>query len=280
MTLLSPISSEIGLWNFERDTVENTGTVTFESHTNLGETDDSLSEHLDRMSIERDDTSQPASASTPPSRKLRRRARGKGNRADQFCIYRTSDGRKIPALAIEYKAPHKLGRNEVVTGLVSEIRPERDVINKNGEGFAFASKALAAAVVTQLFSYIIGKGIQYRYVCTGEAFVFLHIPDDPTTVYYHVCIPNLDVLDNDENRLHRTAVAQVFAFIIQALRTKPPPPSWHDAAAAIDTWAVEYDDVLRNIPESVRKEARDSPYKPQRWQGFKCSLIRTRSCCK
>ncbi|KAF6782060.1 hypothetical protein CSOJ01_16035, partial [Colletotrichum sojae] len=136
MTLLSPISSEIGLRNFERDTVENTvqklideayknprlrddlglqGTVTFESHTNLGETDDSLSEHLDRMSIERDDTGQPASASTSPSRKPRRRARGKGNRADQFCIYRTSDGRNIPALAIEYKTPHKLGRNEVIT---------------------------------------------------------------------------------------------------------------------------------------------------------------------
>ncbi|KAF6821137.1 hypothetical protein CPLU01_12564 [Colletotrichum plurivorum] len=301
MSLVSPISSEIGLRNFERDTVENAvqklideayknpqlrndlglrGTVTFESHTNLGETDDTLSEHMDRMSIERDDTGQQASASRPPSRKPRRRARGKGNRADQFCIYRTSDGRKIPALAIEYKAPHKLGRNEVVTGLESEIQPERDVINKNGEGFAFASKALTAAVVTQLFSYMIGKGIQYGYVCTGETFVFLHIPDDPTTVYYHVCVPNLDVLDDDENRLHRTAVAQVFAFTIQALRAEPPPPSWHDAAAALDTWAVEYDDVLRNIPESVRKEAPTSAYKPQYWQGFKRSPIRTRSRCR
>ncbi|KAF9878757.1 hypothetical protein CkaCkLH20_03657 [Colletotrichum karsti] len=300
-TLLGPISSEIGLRNFERDTVENMvqklideayknprlrddlglqGTVTFESHTNLGETDDSLSEHLDRMSIERDDTGRPASASKSPSRKPRRRARGKGNRADQFCIYRTSDGRNIPALAIEYKAPHKLGRNEVVTGLVSEIQPERDVINKNGEGFAFASKALAAAVVTQLFSYMIGKGIRYGYVCTGEAFVFLHIADDPTSVYYYVCVPNLDVLDDDDNRLHHTAVAQVFAFIIQALRAKPPPPSWYDAAAALDTWAVEYDDILRNIPESVRKEARTSPYKPKRWQGFKRSPIQTRSRCK
>ncbi|KAE9565880.1 hypothetical protein CGMCC3_g17941 [Colletotrichum fructicola] len=303
MSLVSPISSEIGLRNFERDTVENAvqklideaykdprlrndlglrGTVTFESHTNLGETECTLSEHMDRMSIERDDTGQQASASHPPSRKPRRRARGKGNRADQFCIYRTSDGRNIPALAIEYKAPHKLGRNEVVTGLASEIQPERDVINQNGEGFAFASKVLTAAVVTQLYSYMIGKGIQYGYVCTGEAFVFLHIPDDPATVYYHVCIPNLDVLDDDENRLHRTAVAQVFAFIIQALRAEPPPMSWHDAAATLDTWAVEYDDVLRNIPESVRKgkEARASPYKPQRWRGFKRSPIQTRSRCK
>ncbi|WQF90495.1 Putative protein kinase [Colletotrichum destructivum] len=129
---------------------------------------------------------------------------------------------------------------------------------------------------------MIGKGIQYGYVCTGEAFVFLHIPDDPTTVRYHACVPNLDVLDNDVNRLHRTAVAQVLAFIIQALRVEPPPPSWHDAAAALDTWAVEYDDVLRKIPESVRKgkQALAAPYKPQRWRGFKRSPIQTRSRCK
>lgn len=116
----------------------------------------------------------------------------------------------------------------------------------------------------------------------GEAFVFLYIPDDPTSIYYSIRIPNLDVQDDDENRLHGTAVAQVFAFILQALRAEPPPPSWHDAAAALDIWAVEYDDVLRNIPETVRKgkEPRASPYKPQRWQGFKRSPIQTRSWCK
>ncbi|KAF4883432.1 hypothetical protein CGCF415_v015742 [Colletotrichum fructicola] len=259
MSLIRPISSELGLRNFQRDTVENAvqklvdkaysnerlrqkiglqGIVTFESHTNLGKTDEALSEAMEQMSIEQDDIDAAAAASKPSNRKPRRRARGKGNRADQFCIYRTSDGRNVPALAIEYKAPHKLRRDEVVTGLESEIRPERDVINKDGEGFAFASRSLVAAVVTQLFSYMISKGIRYGYVCTGEAFVFLHIPDDPTIVYYSVRVPNLDVLD-DENRLHGTAVAQVFAFILQALRAEPPPLSWHDAAAVLDTWAVE-----------------------------------------
>ncbi|KAK6206178.1 hypothetical protein QIS74_13597 [Colletotrichum tabaci] len=172
MFLVSPISSENRLQNYKRDAVENPvqklideaydnlqmqtdlgllGTVTFESHTNLSKTDDSLSEHMPRIFIWKDDKGQP-----PPSRKSQHRAPGKGNRANQFCIHRTSDGRNIPAVAIEYKALHKLRRNEVVTGLASEIQPERDVINKDGEGFAYASKALAAAVVTQLFSYMIG----------------------------------------------------------------------------------------------------------------------------
>ncbi|KAK0369161.1 hypothetical protein CLIM01_13478 [Colletotrichum limetticola] len=308
-SLFSPISSETSLWdlrNFQRDTVENAvqklvdkaysdtqlqsgiglrGTVTFESHANLGQTDEALSAHMEQMSIERDGTDAAAIISKLPSRKPRRRARGKGNRADQFCMCRTSSGRNISVLAIEYKAPHKLRRDGVVTGLESENRPERDGINKDGDGFAFAyaSRSLVAAVITQLFSYMVGRGIQYEYVCTGEAFVFLHILDDPTVVYYSVRVPNSDVLeDDDENKFHGIAVAQVVAFILQALRAEPPPLSWHDIAVSLDTWAVEYDDVLRNTPETVRKgkEARSSPYKPQRWRGFKRSPIQTWARCR
>ncbi|KAJ9226129.1 hypothetical protein DTO027B5_5813 [Paecilomyces variotii] len=300
-SLIGPISSEHGLRHFERDTVENAvqklvdavyenpllrnsldlrGTVTFESHTNLGQSEN-ISESLGHMSLTDNDLGGAPPAPTTPARRAPRKTKGKGNRADQFCIYRMSDGASVPTMAIEYKAPHKLSQDEVVTGLASEIHPERDVINREGEGFQFASRALATAVVTQLFSYMIGKGIQYGYICTGQVFIFLYIPDDPATVYYHVCVPNLDVLDDDENRLHRTAVAQVFAFILQALRAAPPPLSWHDAADGLDTWVVEYDDVLSKIPETVRKgkEPRASPYKPQRWKGFKRSPIQTRSRC-
>ncbi|KJZ68026.1 hypothetical protein HIM_12585 [Hirsutella minnesotensis 3608] len=106
-----------GVRNSERNVVENTaqklvdatyddsvlrnhlgldGTVTFESHLSLGVTDDSLSKSMEQVST----------SSKPPDRTTRRRkARGKGNRADQLCIYRTSDDRNIPAVAIEYKAP-------------------------------------------------------------------------------------------------------------------------------------------------------------------------------
>lgn len=186
-SLISPISSEHGLCYFERDTVENAvqklistvydnpqlrnrlglrGAVTFESHTNLGAANDNLSEPFEHMSLTGGSARDIAPAPTTAVRKPRRTAKGKGPRADQFCIYRTSNGANVPATAIEYKAPHKLSRDEVVTGLVSEIQPARDVTNKQGEDFVFASRALAAAVVTQCFSYMIGKGIQYGYVST------------------------------------------------------------------------------------------------------------------
>lgn len=70
---------------------------------------------------------------------------------------------------------------------------------------------------------MIGKGIQYGYVCTEETFVLLHIPDDLTVIYFPVYVLNLDVLDKDENRLYRTAVSQIFAFILQAFSAETNP---------------------------------------------------------
>ncbi|KAI1145883.1 hypothetical protein F4825DRAFT_442461 [Nemania diffusa] len=308
-SLIRPITSETDLRHFARDTVEVAvqklvdaayddeqlrttlalqGSVTFESHTNLGggANVDALTESIEQMDMTKDD----AQLATPPpkrpprTRPARNTKKGKRGPADQFCVYRRrTDGRNVPALAIEYKAPHKLTRDEVVTGLKGEIQPERDVINIHGQGFDFASKWLVAAVITQLFSYMVDKGIPYGYVCTGETFVFVYIPEDPSIVYYSVCVPNLDVMEDDEDRLHRTAVAQVFAFVLQALRSPSPPlpQDWHDRAMKLGIWDVEFEDVLRGIPATDRKPPKDSPlYKPQRWKPFIRSPIKTRSRCQ
>lgn len=63
------------------------------------------------------------------------------------------------------------------------------------------------------------------------------------------------------------------------LTTPPPCQAWHDAAENLDTWAVEYEDVLWSIPATDRKPQRETPYKAQRWKGFVRSPIRTRSRC-
>ncbi|KAI1325805.1 hypothetical protein F5Y16DRAFT_376790 [Xylariaceae sp. FL0255] len=293
-----PITSETDLRHFARETVENAvqklcdaafedsqlrarldvqGSITFENHTNLGDNIKDISASIEQLAI----TQNNISTATPAPRRSRKAKRGKSGPADQFCVYRKSNGQNIPALAIEYKAPHKLTRDEVVAGLRGEIQPARDVINQDGEGFAFASRALVAAVITQLFAYMVDKGIRYGYVYTGETLVFLRIPDDPSVVYYYVCVPNLDVFEDDEDWLHHTAVAQVFAFVLQALRARPLPQTWHDHAKSLDTWAVEFEDVLRNTPETDRKPTKKSPlYKAQRWRNFKRSPIKTRSRCQ
>ncbi|KAL3257860.1 hypothetical protein ABHI18_006492, partial [Aspergillus niger] len=76
-----------------------------------------------------------------------------------------------------------------------------------------------------------------------------------------------DVQADDEVRLHRTAISQVLAFTLQALAVEPPTQKWHDVAHdQLTTWKVEYLDVLREIPETLRKEAPASDYRPSHWK--------------
>ncbi|RYC55292.1 hypothetical protein CHU98_g10916 [Xylaria longipes] len=250
-----PIGSEAGLRYFARDTVENMvstlvehinkhealrdqlgiqGIVTFDSHTNM-----------ERFNLE-----------DGSGGRTRLRARGKGNLADQFCIYHTSNEIKAK-LAIEYKAPHKFSHEELFTGLQSEICPDHDVINTDRE----SAKWKGTAVVTQLFSYMVGKEIQYGYIYTGEAFVFLHIPNDPSTVYYSIFRPNTD-LPNDNDilaKMHHTAVGQVLAFVLRAMSAGPPATSWRIAAKELSLWPVERDNSTEGYQPSESTAGRNPP---------------------
>ncbi|KFY50343.1 hypothetical protein V495_00302 [Pseudogymnoascus sp. VKM F-4514 (FW-929)] len=115
-----------------------------------------------------------------------------------------------PVVSIEYKAPHKFPLAQIIAGLNGEIRPGDEIINKEGDDFEFLSKSLVAAVITQLFSYMVAKGVQHGYVFDGKVIIFLYIPNyDPSTVCYHLSIPRLDFQEADENRLHRTSIAQI-----------------------------------------------------------------------
>jgi hypothetical protein len=307
-----PIYSEASLRNFERDTVDNfvekiimalrddeplrhefgiQGQVTFYDRANPSET--SLEKSLEQMNLQGTRTPQRVAN----TRHGRGRGKGRGaaqrqkrdgttrrrnRRADQFCVHLVADERQKPVYAVEFKAPHKVTIPELVAGL-HQMDLARDVIDQEGDTFKFYATYLVAAVVTQIFSYMIDSGVQYGYICTGEAFVFLHIPkDDPTLVQYFLCIPNQDVQADDDWRLHRTAIGQVLAFTLQALAAEDPSQEWHDTAHnRLKTWEVEYQDVLRKIPETLRKDSPASNYRPSHWKPEpKTHNTRSRSRCQ
>lgn len=67
--------------------------------------------------------------------------------------------------------------------------------------------------------------------------------------------------EDDELRLHRTAIGQVLAFTLQSLAGEAPTQEWYDQANDhLKTWEVEYLDVLRQIPETLRKDTPASNY--------------------
>lgn len=276
---IKPVRSEFGLQNFERAAVEDAVEILFERACEDPQLQSSLNLQGAVTFESRPYVEEEAGLGAPNRPKAQRKSRGKGNTVDEFLVFKTSDGAQAPVAAIQYKPPHKLSIHQLVTGLSSEIWPERDIINTNSDDFVSTSRRLATAAITQLFSYMIGKGLQYGYVCTGQAFVFLHIPDDPSMVFFAVCVPSMDVLDNGDLRFHRTAVAQVFAFLLQAIRTKPPPEAWHDEAEKLGLWEVEFDDILAKIPLTDRKrnDPLTAPYRPQCWEDFKSSSPRAPS---
>ncbi|KAK0764133.1 hypothetical protein N5P37_003528 [Trichoderma harzianum] len=270
---IKPVRSKFGLQNFERAAVEDAVEILFERACEDSRLQSILNLQGAVTFKDRTNVEEEAGLGAPNRPKARRKSRGKGNTVDELLVFKTSDGTQAPVAAIQYKPPHKLSIDQLVTGLSSEIRPERDIIDTDGDDFVSTSRRLATAAITQLFSYMIGKDLQYGYVCTGQAFVFLHIPDDPSVVFFSVCVPSMDVLDNGDLKFHRTAVAQVFAFLLQAIRTEPPPEAWHDEAEKLGLWEVEYDDILAKIPLTDRKRngPLTAPYPPQCWEDFNWS---------
>lgn len=306
-----PIYSEASLRNFERDTVDNFvelviealrddtnlkedfgihGRVTFYDRATPAET--SLENSFDQMDL-RNPAAPRQTASTRQKRSRGNRkgtasrptkaghTRRRNRRADQFCVHTVAGEQQTPVYAVEFKAPHKVTIPELVEGL-HRMNLARDVIDQEGDTFEFYATRLVAAVVTQIFSYMIDSGVRYGYICTGEAFVFLRIPEDPTVVQYYLCVPNQDVATDEEGALHRTAIAQVLAFTLQALVAEGPSQEWHDVAHnQLLTWEVEYLDVLRQIPETVRKDPPASNYRPSHWKREpKIHNTRSRTRCQ
>lgn len=137
-------------------------------------------------------------------------------------------------------------------GLTKEIRPAQDAINQESDGVESCCRRLVAAAITQLFSYMVHKGVRYGYVCTGEAFIFVHIPDDPSSVQCALCIPSLNVKATEGSDIQLTAVAQVLAFTVIALKCPRVSQQWHDAAKRLDVWPVEYSEILKQTPPAAR----------------------------
>ena len=91
--------------------------------------------------------------------------------------------------------------------------------NETAENLRHKSEEFMEAVLTQLFSYMIEFGVKYGYVSTGEAFLFLQVPDDPTVAYYHLSQPNIDV-DRQAmtpDQLLFTSVGQITIMCIRAM---------------------------------------------------------------
>jgi hypothetical protein len=211
-------------------------------------------------------------------------------RADQICVYKTIDNRRIPLFIVEYKAPHKLALPHLRSGL-REMNLKEEVVDRSTQPdqsdvdavFQYHSDRLVAAVVTQVYSYMVESGLEYSYLTTGEAFVFLKVwPDQSDTVYYHLSDPTAEVAEAtrlDEDYLSWTAVSQVLAFCLMAFQSQPHDQAWRrEAMLNKYRWVVDDAAILRGISETERKRTPPgSAFIPRTYRANLRSPIMTRS---
>ncbi|KAL4958856.1 uncharacterized protein BDV14DRAFT_23722 [Aspergillus stella-maris] len=307
------LSSELDLSYFERQTVESrvasviqqlyanpqlqktfklNGDVTFENHANTLIDDSNMARNVSSLSLSqkpprRSTRLATKSTSVGLSVQLSKKSQPRSRpRADQFCVYNKGLEGKVPAFIIEYKAPHKISLSHIKAGL-QDMDLDEVVRLQKDESPEVICRRVVAAVITQTFSYMIHAGLEYGYVCTGEAFIFLRVlHDDPSTVYYYLSVPGEDVglitgwtgNPSGDNRLHLTALGQVLAFTLRAVRIPTRDIAWTNLAVRkLDTWDMVYDDLLDEISE---KDIPSSDFKaPTRSRNEYCraSPVQTRS---
>ena len=124
-------------------------------------------------------------------------------------------------LIIEYKPPHKLSVAALTAGLRKFNR--LDLINRvaisdhETTKYEEKSKLEVARFLAQVYTYMIDSGLEYAYLTTGQAFIFLSVRySNRKTLYYHMVIPEDAFTDGDRTQILNTAIGQVLSFYILA----------------------------------------------------------------
>ncbi|KAI1957345.1 hypothetical protein LOZ58_005714 [Ophidiomyces ophidiicola] len=124
---------------------------------------------------------------------------------NQSCVYRIDGDTERPITILEYQVPYKLSSENLRSGLQS-IDFYREIVQSNDISEAKEEK-------------LISNAIRLRF-CLG--IVQLWVPyDDPATLYYKFCEPNLDIEMNARGfEKPRTEVQRVLCLCLMSCRSR------------------------------------------------------------
>ena len=250
--MVTDVISQLCDVELARDRFELGQGVTFENHmNNLHDAAEEVQERLDIQTPRaRPSKSSDSDSGANPTR----------TRANQFCVYKNMDGIKNLLFVVEYKPPHKLSIGNLKAGFremkIEDILGQATIPTEPEAKLQYNADQLVSAVATQTFHYMIENGLKYRYITTGEVFVFLHIKKkDPTTLYYHLTVPTDDATCDAEDFLcSQTAISQVATMCLLAFRSKQRDQRWRqNAKKHLKEYIIDYEEILLRIPETERK---------------------------
>ncbi|KKK13727.1 hypothetical protein AOCH_003360 [Aspergillus ochraceoroseus] len=191
-------------------------------------------------------------------------------RPDQFCIHRVDGTTNTLLTTVEYKPPHKLRIEDVRSGLRS-MDFWKDVVNQNkiptdmDKKLKYNAEQLVGSVLTQEYHVMIQEGLEYSYITNGLSLILLRVPhDEPSTLYYYPCEPNLDVdLEDPDIILQpKTTIARVLCLCLISFHSRIRDQAWRQAARSqLHIWETSFDHTRSQIPnEELQKAPPDSEY--------------------
>ncbi|KAB8227255.1 uncharacterized protein BDW43DRAFT_317001 [Aspergillus alliaceus] len=191
------------------------------------------------------------------------------SRPDQFCIHRVDGDNSTLLTTVEYKPPHKLSVENLYAGLQpmnfwEEIVQPDSVPTEEPTKLKYNAARLTGSAVTQEYHVMIQEGLKFSYLTNGFALVLLHVPyDEPSTLYYHLCEPNMEIDPDDNCSFEQplTAIARVLCLCLMSFsarfRDQNPLGSEYSPSGSSARTISEY--LLSSSPVGSSTQRRGMP---------------------
>lgn len=186
------------------------------------------------------------------------------SKPDQFCIHRVDSNTSTLLTTVEYKPPHKLSVENLRVGLRpmnpwTEVATRETIPSEPAEHLKYNAELLTCCAVAQEFHVMIQEGLEYSYVTNGLSLVLLRVPhDEPGTLYYHLCEPNMEINEADGQSFLRpmTAISRVLCLCLMSFNSSARNQEWrNDAKARLPIWRTSFEHALSQIPtEQLRQD--------------------------
>ncbi|KAL1953246.1 hypothetical protein VTO42DRAFT_3361 [Malbranchea cinnamomea] len=167
-----------------------------------------------------------------------------------YWFYRTDDNADCLLTMAELQPPHKLDVQCLRAGLrdmnfVEEV-VKKDTIPTDEDGkMKSSAESRTGATLAQVYNVMIEEGVEFSYISTGIAYVFLHVPrNEFWKLYYYICEPNADANRGDaEIDIEKTSIARVLCFCLMCCRSIVRDQLWrNEAKKRLWTWGEHLDE--------------------------------------
>ncbi|KAJ5371837.1 hypothetical protein N7517_003843 [Penicillium concentricum] len=174
---------------------------------------------------------------------------------DQSCIHQVG-GRNTLLMYAGYKPPYELSVESLRVGLRpmkfwEEVVRRKAIPTDISQKLKYNAEQLVGSALVQEYHVMIREGLEYSYLTTGVALVLLHIPhNDPRTLMYSLCEPNIEVHNDPNYQKPKTAIARILCLALMASLSSVRDQNWRKSAKAqLKTWATSFSLVRSHIPD-------------------------------